>query len=73
MIMPCPTIAVLDGPVLGGGLELAIRADLRVASKNCTFALPECAYAIMPGNGGTSILPRLIGESRAKELVFIAD
>jgi len=68
--MECPTISVLDGPSLGGGLELALCSDLRVATSQAFFALPETGLAIIPGAGGTQRLARLIGVSRAKELIF---
>jgi methylglutaconyl-CoA hydratase len=71
--MECPTISVVDGPALGGGCELALCSDLRVATKDAIFGLPETGLAIIPGAGGTQRLSRLIGVSRAKELVFTGD
>jgi len=71
--MQCPTIAVVDGPTMGGGLELAMCADLRVATKQAILSLPETSLAILPGAGGTQRLPRLIGLSKAKELIFTGD
>lgn len=68
--LPIPTIAAIDGIAVGGGLELALAADIRVATSNSKFGLPETSLAIIPGAGGTQRLPRLIGLARAKELIF---
>jgi len=70
--LPFPTIACIDGFALGGGLELALNADLRIATKNSQIGLTETALAIIPGAGGTQKLARLIGISKAKELIFTA-
>ena len=70
--LPMPVIAVLEGAAFGGGLELALAADLRVAGGEARMGLVETALAIIPGAGGTQRLPRLIGASRAKELIFTA-
>ena len=67
---PRPTLAALDGYALGGGLELALACDLRVASKSARIGLPETTLGIFPGAGGTWRLPRVVGLGRAKELVF---
>jgi enoyl-CoA hydratase len=67
---PRPTIAALDGYALGGGLELALSCDLRVASKGAKVGLPEVSLGIFPGAGGTWRLPRVVGLGRAKELIF---
>lgn len=66
-----PVIAAINGVALGGGLELALLCDLRVAVESAVLALPETSLAIIPGAGGTQRLPRLIGEARAKELILL--
>ncbi|MBK8727364.1 MAG: enoyl-CoA hydratase/isomerase family protein [Holophagaceae bacterium] len=70
--LPMPVLAVLEGAALGGGLELALACDLRVAGSAARLGLPETSLAIIPGAGGTQRLPRLIGRSKAKELIFTA-
>jgi len=67
---PVPVIAAIDGYALGGGLELALACDLRVASKGAKVGVPEVTLGIYPGAGGTWRLPRVVGLGRAKELVF---
>lgn len=67
---PRPTIAAIEGYALGGGLELALACDLRVASKRCKLGLPEVSLGISPAAGGTWRLPRLVGLGRARELIF---
>ncbi len=67
---PKPTIAYLNGHTLGGGLELALACDIRIASKMAQLGLPEVKLGLFPGGGGTQRLPRLIGEAKAKELMF---
>ena len=67
---PRPTIAAIEGFALGGGLELALACDLRVASRSARVGLPEATLGIYPAAGGTSRLPRLVGLGRAKDLVF---
>lgn len=67
---PRPTIAAIDGYALGGGLELALACDLRVASRSAKVGLPEVTLGIYPAAGGTWRLPRIVGLGRAKDLVF---
>ena len=69
----CPTIALLDGATLGGGLELALSCDIRIATEQSLIGLPETSLAIIPGAGGTQTLSRIVGEAVAKELIFTAD
>ena len=68
--LPRVTIAAVNGYALGGGLELALACDLRVCGESARFGLPEVLLGVTPGGGGTQRLPRLIGASRAKELIF---
>ncbi|XP_032020408.1 methylglutaconyl-CoA hydratase, mitochondrial isoform X5 [Hylobates moloch] len=70
--LPVPTIAAIDGLALGGGLELALACDIRVAASSAKMGLVETKLAIIPGGGGTQRLPRTIGMSLAKELIFSA-
>lgn len=65
-----PVIAAINGVALGGGTELALACDIRVASKAASMGLTETRLAIIPGAGGTQRLPRLIGRGKAKELIF---
>ncbi|KAL2903116.1 putative enoyl-CoA hydratase 2 mitochondrial [Bienertia sinuspersici] len=65
-----PTIAVIEGAALGGGLELALSCDFRICGEDAVMALPETGLAIIPGAGGTQRLARLIGISTAKDLIF---
>ncbi len=68
-----PTIATINGLALGGGCELALACDLRVASEKALFGLPEIKLGIFPGGGGTQRLPRLIGEAKAKEIMYLGN
>jgi len=70
--LPMPTIAVVAGTAAGGGMELALACDMRVAEEQAQLGLRETALAIIPGAGGTQRLPRLIGPSRAKRWIFTA-
>ena len=65
-----PTIAAFNGLAFGGGLEIALACDFRLTAEGASFALPEVGIGIVPGAGGTQRLPRLIGVTRAKELIL---
>jgi enoyl-CoA hydratase len=71
--LPKPTIAAICGFALGGGVELSLTCDFRIAADNAKFAFPEINLGIFPAAGGSQRLPRLIGMARAKELMFIGD
>jgi enoyl-CoA hydratase len=67
-----PVIAAINGFALGGGLELAMAAHVRIASDNARMGLPETSLGVIPGYGGTQRLPQLIGKGRALEMIFSA-
>jgi len=68
-----PVIAAINGYTLGGGLELALSCDIRIASEDAIFGFPEVGLGIIPGYGGTQRLPRIIGISRAKKMLYTAE
>jgi enoyl-CoA hydratase len=68
--LPMPTIAAIEGDALGGGLELALCCDIRIASERAKLGMPEVRLAVIPGSGGTQRLPRVVGPARAKELIL---
>lgn len=68
--LPLPVVAAINGYALGGGLELALACDLRFAASSAKLGQPEATLANLPGWGGTQRLPRAIGESRAKDLIY---
>ncbi|QCC46976.1 3-hydroxyacyl-CoA dehydrogenase/enoyl-CoA hydratase family protein [Halobellus limi] len=70
---PLPVVAGIDGYCLGGGMELAMGADLRIASERSEFGQPEHDLGLLPGWGGTARLQRIVGMGRAKEIIFTAD
>ncbi|RKD69491.1 short chain enoyl-CoA hydratase [Sinobaca qinghaiensis] len=71
--MPQPTLAMMNGSAFGGGLELALACDIRIAADHIKTGLTETSLGIIPGAGGTQRLPRAIGMARAKELIFTAE
>jgi enoyl-CoA hydratase/carnithine racemase len=71
--LPVPTIAAIQGDALGGGLELALCCDLRVADEGAQLGLPEVRLGVMPGSGGTQRLPRVVGLAKAKELILTGE
>jgi enoyl-CoA hydratase len=72
-LLPVPVIAAIEGHALGGGLELALCCDLRVASEQSMLGLPELRLGVVPGSGGTQRLARVIGAGRAKEMILLGE
>lgn len=70
--LPVPTVAAVHGFALGGGFELALACDLIVADATAVVGLPEVSVGVLPGGGGTQLLPRRVGAARAAELIFSA-
>ena len=70
--IPVPTLAAINGNCLGGGLELALACDMRIMTDDTFIGMKETSVGVMPGAGGTVRLPRLIGESKAKQWIFSA-
>jgi enoyl-CoA hydratase/carnithine racemase len=68
--MPKVTVAAIEGYCLGGGCELALACDFRFAARDATLGQPEIALGIIPGAGGTQRLPRLVGQARARDLIY---
>ncbi len=68
--LPIPVISAVNGVALGGGTEVALASDIRIAADNASMGLTEARLAIIPGGGGTQRLPRIIGVAKAKELIF---
>lgn len=71
--LPMPTIAAIQADALGGGLELALCCDLRIADERAKLGLPEVRLGVMPGSGGTQRLPRVVGTAKAKEMILMGE
>lgn len=71
--LPIPSVAIIHGYALGGGFELALACDLRIAHENAIFSFPELKHGWIPGWGGLTRLRRLIGESRAKQVIMLGE
>ncbi len=67
---PLPTLAAIDGPAIGGGLELALACDLRIATPRASFVLPETGFGLLPAAGATFRLPALVGPGVAREVIL---
>ena len=70
---PFPTLSLINGACLGGGLELACACDFRLCSNDAIFSLPETSLGIIPGAGGTQLLPRIVGLADAKKMIFTSE
>jgi E-phenylitaconyl-CoA hydratase len=68
-----PAIAAINGPAVGGGLELALACDIRIASASARFGLPEVRIGSLPGSGGTQRLPRIVGPGQAARMIFTGE
>ena len=68
--LPFPTVCLIQGACLGGGLELALACDFRLGADDAVFGLPETTLGIIPGAGGTQFLPRLVGVQNAKKMIY---
>ncbi|TDD29947.1 hypothetical protein E1287_30125 [Actinomadura sp. KC06] len=71
--LPVPTVAAIEGHALGGGLELALCCDFRIATRRSKLGMPELKLGVTPGSGGTQRLPRVIGLARAKEMILLGE
>jgi enoyl-CoA hydratase/carnithine racemase len=71
--LPVPTIAAIEGHALGGGLELALCCDFRIATTRSKLGMPELKLGVTPGSGGTQRLPRIVGPGRAKEIILLGE
>jgi enoyl-CoA hydratase len=72
-LLPVPTIAAIEGHALGGGLELALCCDFRIATTRSKLGMPELKLGVTPGSGGTQRLPRIVGPARAKEIILLGE
>jgi enoyl-CoA hydratase len=71
--LPVPTIAAIEGHALGGGLELALCCDFRIATTRSKLGMPELKLGVTPGSGGTQRLPRIVGPAHAKEIILLGE
>jgi enoyl-CoA hydratase len=72
-LLPVPSIAAIEGHALGGGLELALCCDFRIATTRSKLGMPELKLGVTPGSGGTQRLPRIVGPARAKEIILLGE